>query len=124
MFPGSDLGAQINSAVASCVNTGCTVEVPVPAAGTSYSFSTSIALANNIMLHCNGNPNAGQLNYTGSGTAVDFNNASHVTVDNCGLQLASTASIGFKIWGQYVSLKNFGLMGGGSSSIGIYMTGA
>jgi hypothetical protein len=69
-FPGADIGAQINAAIADLGTAGGVVEVP---AGT-YSFGTTIQLSQSYTwLRCQGW--ATVLNYTGSGTAVIFGNS-------------------------------------------------
>ena len=72
-FPGSDIGAQTNNAYAACPLTGCHIRIP---AGT-YPFSTQINFdTNNKAVLLEGDPSATYLNFTGTGTAIIFQNGS------------------------------------------------
>ena len=69
-FPGADIGAQINAAIADLGSGGGVVEVPSGV----YNFGTTIQLSQSyVWLRCQGW--ATVLNYTGSGTAVIFGNS-------------------------------------------------
>lgn len=69
-FPGADIGAQINAAIADLGSGGGVVEVP----SGIYNFGTTIELSQSyVWLRCQGW--ATVLNYTGSATAVIFGNS-------------------------------------------------
>lgn len=64
-FPGADIGAKINAALAGCPAAGCRIELP---AG-GYSFSTSIVINKPVWIVGAGAV-ATRLRYTGAGDAV------------------------------------------------------
>lgn len=64
-FPGADVGAQVNAAIADCPASGCTVVIP---AG-SYIFSTTITLNKTVSLRGAGVA-ATVLSYTGTSDAL------------------------------------------------------
>jgi hypothetical protein len=92
LFPGSDIGAQINAAFASCSGR-CKVEVPQG----SYNYSTTIQIpvhsAGGAVLECDSQST--MLNYTGTGDAMEAfgtgDAESGILVQNCGLVSASSA---------------------------------
>lgn len=72
-YSGADIGAQINSAYAGCASSGCRIIIP----GGNYTFSTPINFAtNNKFVLLQGEASGTQLTYTGTGTAVTFQNGS------------------------------------------------
>jgi hypothetical protein len=109
LFPGSDLGAQINNAYTDCPMVGCHIKVD---AGT-YSFSTPIVfgtLSKPAWLECD--PGATLMNYTpSSGTAITLNWGSwsigvNTAVSHPGLFGCAIRGIG-------------GLEGGSSTAVGV-----
>lgn len=86
-FTGSDLGAQINSAIASC--TGAT-NCPVYIQQGTYNITSTINFANGVVLECAG-PKTTMLNYTGSGWLAMMSGVFDVQVRNCGITLQSSA---------------------------------
>ena len=112
MSPGTDIGAQITNAYASCPTTGCKIHI---LAG-NYNFGTTISLnaAVPVSLECDSGANgltgttgATQLNYTGRGTAVLF------------------ASGGFTGGGMSgCTLKGPGTSGTFASTVGLMIAGA
>lgn len=86
-FPGSDIGAKVNAAFASC---GGACEVEIPAGNYTYSTTINIpvAIAGGVTLECDTESTI--LNYTGSGDAIAaFGTGvaeSGIVVKSCGVQ--------------------------------------
>jgi hypothetical protein len=115
-FPGSDIGAQINNAYASCPAAGCHIRVD---AG-NYNFSTAINFATNnkaVELDCDsgayGSTSAvTQLIYSGTGPAVQFQNGT----------AQGRALTGCALVGPGRSTSTIGLLVGGCPNLASYPT--
>jgi hypothetical protein len=106
-FPGADIGAQINTAAASCVaGSQCRITIPPSA---QLSFSTGIVFVGNETLECvrhgiTTNDSSGDtisiLKYTGSGTAITMGSDNGRFI-GCDLLLGSSATEGVHIGGTH-----------------------
>lgn len=80
-FPGADIGAQINAAIAALPSTTCTLSstpcggtVVIPPLSTGcYSFSTTIAIPTDVLVNLVGVGPSTCLLYTGGGNAITVN---------------------------------------------------
>ena len=88
-FPGSDIGAQINSAYADLPAAGGTIQVYIPAGGLSFSTPVAINTASKpakiVCLSNSGLPYSetrNGLTYTGSGAAMTFDAGGNSGVSN------------------------------------------
>ena len=113
-FPGSDIGAQINSAYADLPAAGGTIQVYIPAGGLSFSTPVSINTASKpARIEClsnSGLPYSETLNgltYTGSGAAFTFDAGGNSVVSNT---LGGWGLYGCPIYGQPTGI---GVMLGG-----------
>jgi hypothetical protein len=130
-FSGSDIGAQINAAAATCTSTSqCTILIPPQTA--QLPFSTSIVFVNNQTVECaptsvigndaSGDPTT-QLKYTGSGTAVTMNSIMG-RFKGCGLILGSSASVGFQVANYGNHIVDAGVRDGGAGTTMIHIGSA
>ena len=113
-FPGSDIGAQINSAYADLPAAGGTIQVYIPAGGLSFSTPVSISTPSKpARIEClsnSGLPYSGTRNgltYTDSGTAFTFNAGGNSVVSNT---LGGWGLYGCPIYGSSIGI---GVMLGG-----------
>jgi len=87
-FAGSDIGAQINAAAASCTS-GSPCNIVIPPNGT-LNFATTITYVPNETISCteegSGSGAHTVLNYTGSGIAINFNGANTPVLKGCSIQ--------------------------------------
>jgi len=117
----SDLGAQINAAVAALPSSGGKIAIQTPANGQCYLFRVPIVITKAIILEGQGPSTC--LNFEGSGTAVKFSN------NNPSFIVAGSYADGFGV--RDLTLKGAGPdaaqtaleLGGATYSVGFYGSG-
>ena len=113
-FPGTDIGAQVNAAIAACAgNTAgqqCEVRIPQGV----FNHATTMNLTAGVVLTCSG-PETTTLNYSGNGTAIRFA-AAGAQIHNCGLTLGASALVGLDMAGHHAIADSVYLQGGGTAT--------
>ena len=113
-FPGADIGAKVNAAIAACSgNTAgqqCEVRIPQGV----FSHTATMNLTAGVVLRCSGQETT-TLNYTGSGTAVNFA-AAGAQIHDCGLTLGGNALVGLDMAGHHGTADAVYLQGGGAGT--------
>jgi len=116
---GADIGAKINSCIASLGGTG---EVFIP--GGSYNFSTTASLNVNGVTVRGAGQGSTVLNYTGSGVAIDMNTGSVITrsgLYDLTVTTNNASATAIKAGGLYQTIQNVSTSG--TSAKMIYITG-
>jgi hypothetical protein len=127
-YPGSDIGAKINAAAASCIS-GQQCHIVIPAS-TQLSFSTAFVFVPNQTLDCTrlgivGNDTGGDagaiLKYTGTGTAITMGSISGRFI-GCDLLLPAGAAGGILVGGTGATaysnhVEDASIRGGGTSTV-------
>src|SRR5271166_2757177 len=113
-FPGADIGAMVNAAIAACSGNiaGQQCEVRIPQG--VFSHTTTMNLTAGVVLRCSGQETT-TLNYTGSGTAINFA-ASGAQIHDCGLTLGTSALVGLDMAGHHGIADAVYLQGGGTAT--------
>lgn len=128
-FPGDDIGAQVNSAAASCAR-GSVCHIVIPPSG-QLSLTTPIVMVNAEMVECSRSGYvrtnsesafATQLNYTGTGVAVTMNGGGD-TLLGCGLRLGSSAAGGVLMGGYSDHANQITVNGGGRETTLVQISG-
>ncbi len=128
-FPGDDIGAQVNSAAASCAR-GSVCHIVIPPSG-QLSLTTPIVMVNAETVECsrsgyvrtNGeSASATQLNYTGTGIAVTMNGRGD-TLLGCGLRLGSSSAGGVLMGGYSDHANQITVNGGGRETTLVQISG-
>lgn len=128
-YTGSDIGAKINAAAATCA-TGSQCWIVLPP-GTQLAFTTTIAFVANETVQCpvsgtvsansSGNSTT-KLSYTGTGAAITMNsNAGHLL--GCDLLLGSSAQYGIVMGGYSNHADQVGVRGGGTATTLVHISG-
>jgi hypothetical protein len=128
LYAGSDIGAQVNAAAASCVaGQQCHIVIPV---NSQLSFSTSIVFVANETLECTrqgiidntaGSDATAILKYTGTGTAITMGSISGRFI-GCDLLLPSGSAGGIRVGGTSVTaysnhVEDASIRGGGTGTV-------
>src|SRR5271157_5924629 len=113
-FPGADIGAMVNAAIAACSGNiaGQQCEVRIPQG--VFNHTTTMNLTAGVVLRCSGQETT-TLNYTGSGTAINFA-ASGAQIHDCGLTLGTSAQVGLDMAGHHGIADGVYLQGGGAGT--------
>ena len=128
-FPGDDIGAQVNSAAASCAR-GSVCHIVIPPSG-QLSLTTPIVMVNAETVECSRSgyvrtnsesASATQLNYTGTGIAVTMNGRGD-TLLGCGLRLGSSAGGGVLMGGYSDHANQITVNGGGRETTLVQISG-
>lgn len=130
-FPGTDIGAKVNAAAATCKRDGaCRIAIPP---GGELTFQTTIEFVPNMTLECTRAGSAGEyavdasaasaaaLRYTGNGTAVDFKGSASATLKGCSFD-AGTASTVVQVSGSNARVEDIYINGGVIRSKLIHVT--
>lgn len=113
-FPGSDICAKINSAIATCTGSdNCEVWVPQG----SYSCTTTATLQSGVHLLCP-SPNSTTITYTGSGTGVDYNGSTNAEIDGCNFAGSGSYVSVVKMNGNTVKLRHSEVSGNIANTTG------
>lgn len=128
-FSGSDIGAQINNAAATCVSgQPCLIVLPP---GPQLTFTQAITFVPNETVQCprssqiandSGGDSTARLNYIGSNTAVTMNNAGGRFI-GCDLLLGMSATNGIVMGGYSNFVEDAGVRGGGSATTLVHISG-
>ena len=113
-FPGADIGAQVNAAIATCAGNiaGQQCEVRIPQG--VFNHTTTINLTAGVSLRCSGQETT-TLNYAGSATAITFA-ASGAQIHDCGVTLGTSAQIGLDMGGHHGIADGVYLQGGSTAT--------
>ena len=113
-YPGADMGAKVNAAIAACAgnNNGQQCEVQIPQG--VFNHAVTINLKYGVVLRCSGQETT-TLSYTGSGTAINFA-AAGAQIHNCGVTLGPNAQYGLDMSGHHGIADAVYLQGGGAAT--------
>jgi hypothetical protein len=128
-FPGSDIGAQVNAAVAACAR-GSICHIVIPS-GSAVRLTTPIVMTDAEEVECSPSgyvgsgveePEAAQLDYSGPGVAVTMNGRGDSLV-GCGLRLGASAAGGVWMSGHSDRADQITVSGGGTGTTLVRISG-
>ncbi len=129
-FSGSDVGARVNAAAATCA-AGSICHIVIPPSG-QLALTTPIVMTNAEELECsqsgfvqntNQGASATQLRYTGTGTAITMNGRGD-TLLGCNLLLDPSASVGVLMGGFSDHANQITVSGGDEHAILVHISGS
>ncbi len=128
-FPGSDIGAQVNAAAATCAR-GSICHIVIPP-GSPVRLTTPIVMQAAEEVECSrsgyvgsgvGAPAAAQLEYAGSGVAVTMNGRGDSLL-GCSLRLGASAAGGIWLGGHSDRAEQVTVSGGGTGTTLVRVSG-
>lgn len=96
-YSGSDIGAQINAAIAAGCPKGQRCVVIIPAG--NYTYTTTITVPTLVDLECAAGNEATLMNFSGTGTAILVSGGGGSDFRNCALNIKKTATYGINLTG-------------------------